>query len=78
MGNLDPNSPKYRQLAGALAIDSYLSHLIALLTRCEPLLEITAVLFGDLRHVRGISHEYGANEIEEELEQVWANLSKLA
>ncbi len=42
---LEPNSLKYRQLAGALAIESYTDYIVKLLSDCEPLLEITTLIF---------------------------------
>lgn len=46
---LESGSIKYKQLAGALAIDSYTNYAISLISGCEPLLEITAILFSNLQ-----------------------------
>ena len=45
---LDRNSSKYRQLAGTLAIDSYVRYVVGLIGDTEPLLEMVALIFENL------------------------------
>jgi hypothetical protein len=75
---LDPNSTKYRQLAGVLAIESYVKYVVSLLTACEPLLEITAVIFEGLTEAKHYAQEYSDGELVGCIDQSWQNLGKLA
>ena len=61
---LDRESPKYRQVAGVLAIESYVKYVIGLLTSCEPLLELTAVIFEELTQARQYAQEYADDELQ--------------
>jgi hypothetical protein len=74
---LDRNSTKYKQLAGALAIDSYIGYLVSLLSGCEPLLEITAILFDHLSQARHLS-QTAPEALADNLDQTWLHLCKLA
>jgi hypothetical protein len=65
-------------VAGVLAIESYVKYVIGLLTGCEPLLELTAVIFEGLAEARQYAQEYSDGELQGSLEQAWANLGKLA
>ena len=59
--DLDPNSLMYRQLAGALAIESYIQYIVQLISGCEPLLEITALIFTNLSEARSWALQTGAS-----------------
>jgi hypothetical protein len=65
-------------VAGVLAIESYVKYVIGLLTGCEPLLELTAVIFEELSQARHYAQEYSDDELQGSLEQAWQNLGKLA
>lgn len=75
---LDRNSSKYRQLAGALAIDSYVRYVIGLIGSTEPVLEIVALIFENLMEARHFAQEYADSELMNSIDQSWLNLGKLA
>lgn len=56
---LERGSSKYKQLAGVIAIESYLAEVVALLAGCEPILEIVAILLEQLREARSRAREEG-------------------
>lgn len=75
---LDSSSQRYRQLAGALAIQSYIDYVVQLLSGCQPLLQITALIFGSLSEARSWAFQTRSSQLSDILEQAWLNLGKLA
>ena len=61
-----------------MAIDSYVHYIMSLISKCEPLLEITGLLFTNLAEIREIVDNLEVKDVNEQLSHAYSNLCKAA